>query len=324
MNDRIVEHSRQMIREGSKSFSAAARLFDQRTREDVHMLYAWCRYCDDQVDGQTLGHFSASERRLASDQDAILRQLCAQTRSAVNGDGVTEPEFVGLQRVVQGYQIPERFPLELLEGFAMDVHGHTYDRFEETLRYCYHVAGAVGIMMAYMMGVRCTETLDRAADLGLAFQLTNIARDVSDDARMGRIYLPTEWLETARIPRREILQEQHRPALVEVVKRLLKEADRYYHSAVQGLPQLPFRCSWAVATALGVYRNIGDLLCARGRAAWDERLVVNRRRKVFWGLRGFSQALTAISWGRLQAPAPRDGLWQRPAKRETRYLDALV
>lgn len=324
MNDHIIEHSRQMIREGSKSFSAAARLFDPHTRENAYMLYAWCRYCDDQIDGQQLGHAAGAGHPLRPDANGTLLELCQKTRSAVRGERVSEPEFAGLQRVVQRYQIPERFPFELLEGFAMDVQGHRYYRLDETLSYCYHVAGVVGIMMAYVMGVRCAKTLDRAADLGIAFQLTNIARDVVDDAHMGRIYLPKEWLEMARIPNREILEARHRPVLIEVVERLLAEADRYYYSAIQGLPHLPFRCSWAIATARGVYRNIGELLRARGQVAWDERLVVSRKRKVYWGLRGLSQALMAVSCGRLKAPTPRDGLWQRPISRRTPYLDALV
>jgi phytoene synthase len=298
-----------MIRRGSKSFAAAARLFDGPTRESACMLYAWCRHCDDEIDGQIHGRGMDG---LAAGGRPGLERLYRETRRALAGEAVDEPAFRALQRVVRRHEIPDRYPLELLEGFAMDVDGRAYVELEDTLLYCYHVAGVVGVMMAYVMGVRERETLHRAADLGIALQLTNIARDVMEDARCGRVYLPARWLSEQGISAAQVSEPRRRANVAEVVRRLLGEAERYYASAAQGLPSLRFRAAWAVATARGVYRDIGRIALARGAHAWDERVVVGSGRKVLRGLQAGWDAAMAVSLGRLARRAPRVGLWTKP------------
>jgi phytoene synthase len=308
--DAIVDNSRTMIRKGSKSFSAAARLFDESTRESAYMLYAWCRHCDDVIDGQDLGFGAAAANEQGAEER--LTSLYEDTRRVLAGEPADDPVFQALQRVVERHRIPARYPLELLEGFAMDVRGHRYDSLDDTLLYCYHVAGVVGVMMAYVMGVREKQTLRRASDMGIALQLTNISRDVMEDAGVGRVYLPAEWLAQAGVPANEIASPEHRSAVFSVVGRLLDEADRYYDSAYCGLPDLGFRSAWAIATARGVYRDIGGLVRNRGAAAWDERAVVSRPRKAYWALRGLAQAIAAVSVRRMLASPPREGLWTKP------------
>jgi phytoene synthase len=192
----------------------------------------------------------------------------------------------------------------------MDVEGARYRTLDDTLRYSYHVAGVVGIMMALVMGVppEAKTTLDRACDLGLGFQLTNIARDVLDDAAIGRIYLPEEWLAEANIPPEEIADPRHRAALAGIAIRLLDAAEPYYASAAAGLGDLPRRAAWAVAAARGVYREIGLRLRAQGNRAWEQRAVVPGHRKLWHVGAGGVAALTA---GRAQPPR-RPDLWQRP------------
>lgn len=314
MNDAIVEHSHEMIRSGSKSFAAAAWLFDPATRSRAYMLYAWCRYSDDQIDGQELGQHSGlgNVDRSPADQFERLEYLRSSTRDAYLGLPTDDRVFSAFQRVVREASIPQRFPLELLAGFEMDVQGARYRELSDTLLYCYRVAGVVGIMMAYIMGVREQEALARAADLGIAFQLTNIARDVLDDARNGRCYLPETWLRAAGIPEGAFAQPEHRAALALVVERLLDEADRYYASAKHGLKALPLRSAWAVSTALGVYREIGELVRERGPAAWERRAVVSRPRKAWHGVVGFARALQAVTIDRWMAGRPREcTLWTR-------------
>ena len=202
MTEALLDHAAQTIQVGSKSFAAAAKLFDPPTRRSAIMLYAWCRYCDDVVDGQELGFGQApgssedSHRRLAE-----LRDL---TRRAYAGEPMANPAFAAFQEVVQRHAIPERYALEHLQGFAMDVHERQYESIDDTLEYCYHVAGVVGLMMAVIMGAKDEATLDRACDLGLAFQLTNIARDIVEDASVGRCYLPAQWLEEEGAPRQAL------------------------------------------------------------------------------------------------------------------------
>jgi phytoene synthase len=316
--DAVVSNSREMIRKGSRSFALASRLFDAATRDHAWMLYAWCRHCDDEIDGQELGMMPATPRAKDAairDKVARLAHLRTETLRALAGERVTEPAFVAFQRVAREHAIPERHALELLAGFEMDVMDYRYRDLDEALLYCYRVAGVVGVMMALVMGVRDNRSLQRAADLGIGFQLTNISRDVLDDARNGRCYLPAEWLAKAGIPPDGIADPAYRGALAEVVERLLQEADRYYQSAATGLQSLGFRSGWAVATALGVYRDIGRVVRERGVHAWDTRAVVSTPRKLLHLCGGALRALQAVTWDRWRRAAPRErDLWVAPVK----------
>ena len=201
----------------------------------------------------------------------------------------------------------------MLEGFALDATDAEYNTLDETLLYCYYVAGVVGIMMAYVMGTREETALQRATDLGIAFQLTNIARDVLEDAAIGRVYVPGDWLREAGIPRDEISEPRHAAALAGVVERLLAEADRYYASANEGLRSLGFRSAWAVASARGVYKAIGEIVRDRGEGAWQERVVVRKRRKLMGVANGMLDAAKASLFERHTDPVPRDNqLWSAP------------
>ena len=282
-----------VIRAGSASFALASRLLAPETRNNVWLLYAWCRYCDDVTDGQTLGRPSAAG---GTDINAV-EHLRALTSAAVDGVTPLPEPFAGLSRVVAATGLPRAYVLDHVHGFELDAAGYRCATLNETLTYCYHVAGAVGLMMAWLMGVREEETLLRGRDLGMAFQLTNIARDVDQDALVGRVYLPTDWLEQAgvRIDGAQVLDAETRRRLVPVVMRLLDEADRYYTSAQQGIVKLPARAAWAIATAKHVYRDIGLEVRRRGARAWDERVATSSQRK--W--RRVLQAMGETAWSRL-------------------------
>jgi 15-cis-phytoene synthase len=308
----IVDTSRVIINKGSKSFAAAAKFFDVETRENAYMLYAWCRHCDDVIDNQELG-CNGRAQKPETTQQALIK-LHEKTRAAIDDRPSDESVFEGLRYVLNHNQIPERYPLELLDGFAMDAEGHEYQTFDDTLQYCYYVAGVVGIMMTYIMGARDPQVLQRAADLGIAFQLTNISRDVLDDAEIGRVYLPGDWLAEAGIPADEISEPQHASALAGVVKKLLNEADRYYASAHEGLRALGFRSAWAVATASVVYRTIGELVRERGESAWQDRVIVDDTRKILGIAEGMLDATQATFIDRYKTAAPRDrDLWSAPS-----------
>ena len=308
-SDDLVSLSESIIQQGSKSFAAAARLFDRETRASAYLLYAWCRHCDDVIDGQELGFHRHGEGPHNSVWQ--LERLRRATADALAGQAMEDPIFAAFQRVVARHAIPHRLAFELLDGFAMDVGGRRYDTIEETLSYCYHVAGVVGVMMSLVMDVRDEATLDRASDLGLAFQLTNIVRDVFEDAKVGRIYLPRQWLDEAGIPAAQLTEPRYRSALAAVTARLLALADDYYASSMVGLARLPLRARWAVATARTVYRRIGVEVQRRGPAAWDTRVSTSKSQKILaigsGGLTALAAPLT-----RLAPPTPRDGLWTRP------------
>ena len=316
-NSAVVDTSRLIIEKGSKSFAVAAKLFDLETRENAYMLYAWCRYCDDQIDNQTLGFGSKPQAPEAT--RAVLESLRKQTQAAIDNQETDSEIFEALRYVVHRNEIPGRYPMELLEGFAMDAADTEYNTLDDTLLYCYYVAGVVGIMMAYVMGTRDQTALQRAVDLGIAFQLTNIARDVREDAEVGRIYLPGDWLLAAGIPRDEIMDPKYATALAGVVERLLCEADRYYASANEGLRALGFRSAWAVAAARGVYREIGQMVRNRGEKAWQERVVVRNRRKLIGLINGMIDAARSSLVDRYTPAMPRESdLWttsQLPSQR---------
>lgn len=302
-----VAEATQTIRRGSKSFAAAARLFDPQTRAGAVLLYAWCRHCDDVVDGQALGFAGAAP----ADGRERLVLLEAQTRAALAGEPCSSAAFAGLQAVASCYGIPERYPLQHLEGFRMDVEERRYRTLSDTLDYAYHVAGVVGVMMGHVMGVRDEAVLDRACDLGIAFQLTNIARDIVEDAATGRIYLPAEWLAEAGLRPQDIAAPENRAGLAGLAQRLVAAAEPYYASAAAGIPALPFRSAWAIETARGVYRQIGLNVVRRGAGAWDRRVSTTRAAKLGKVAGGLASAVAR----RIVQPSgtARVGLYARPS-----------
>jgi phytoene synthase len=274
------------------------------------MLYAWCRHCDDCIDGQELGFGQQSPA--PAQQRAILEALTRDTEAAMAGQQTEDRVFAAFQRVFVESDMPRRYPLDLLQGFAMDVQDHVYQSFDDTLVYCYHVAGVVGAMMAKIMGVNDPETINRAVDLGIAFQLTNISRDVMEDAADGRVYLPADWLREAQAPTDPQQFPGHEQQIFVVVQRMLQEADRYYDSAVYGIAQLPFRSAWAIAAARAVYGAIGRVVISRGAGAWQRRAGLSAPQKVG---RLFSSLFTAVNaklFGRLRQAPSREGLWTLP------------
>src|SRR5574341_1035324 len=187
-----LQECRDIMTKGSKSFSLAAKLFDPTTRDAAVFLYGWCRYCDDQVD-------EVGKSADRADLEVRLKRLKEKTASAFTFEPQTEAVFIALQHIVHRYGIPSHYALELIEGMAMDVRGVRYANLRELLLYCYRVAGTVGLMMSHVMGLRDESALRNAAALGIAMQLTNIARDIVEDAAVGRIYLPLTWLDEAKI-----------------------------------------------------------------------------------------------------------------------------
>ena len=306
--DALTAATHETIKAGSKSFALASALFGRRERRAAWRLYAWCRYCDDVVDGQVLGHGMCVQTAGAPERLAELRRL---TVLALETEQPCPTEFQALREVARRHAIPAAQPLALLDGFAMDVQARRYETLEDVLAYAFHVAGVVGVMMAEVMGVRARPTLQRACDLGLAFQLTNIARDVIEDARNGRLYLPADWLvEAGLTPTAEAVADpSNRAAVATVTQRLLDQADIYYRSARDGLSYLPVRSAWAIASARGVYRGIGREVRRRGAAAWDRRAGVSSLGKLWLLARG-----AALAWAaRLPLPRmAREGLWTPP------------
>ncbi|MFC3714032.1 phytoene/squalene synthase family protein [Sphingoaurantiacus capsulatus] len=305
----LVHKSRAAIAKGSKSFALASSLFDRETRERAWLLYAWCRHCDDVIDAQIGGHGHVEP---TDDIDTRLANIEGLTRRAIAGEETGDWPFDALGQVTKATRMPARYPLELIAGFAMDARDRTYRSFEDTLDYCYHVAGVVGVMMAIVMGVDPDDrpTLDRASDLGIAFQLNNIVRDIHDDARIGRCYLPDDWLTAADIPPGEFDKPMFARELADVVARMVGEAERYALSARYGTPALSFRSAWAVLSAADIYAGIGREVRHLGPDAWRTRVSTPKAAKLAAVAKALPQAMARH--GLYADPTARDGLWTMP------------
>lgn len=306
--DDVTQFGHASIKKGSKSFALASRVLPPELRDDASMLYAWCRYCDDVIDGQEMGHGQIADYKIG--QGERLEQLRADTKNALGGVPTDNPVFAGLARVFKTHEIDHKHAFDLLKGFEMDAQDRVYETLDDILDYSYHVAGVVGVMMANIMGVQDAATLDRASDLGLAFQLTNIARDVIDDAQADRVFVPRELLvkHGAPIDAASLAKKENWPAAHAAAREQLDVAEQYYQSAKVGIKELPFRCAWAISAALSVYREIGQRLQEGGHEAWERRVSASKGRKIALALGAVGPALGRKS----VVLTPRDGFYERP------------
>lgn len=278
------------LRAGSKSFHLASRFLPARVRGPTLALYAFCRHADDTVDDAS----SDRDARVAVD---ALRKRIDRVYSDRGTDALVERAF---SRVVQRFEIPRAIPDALVEGMEWDSRGRTYETASDVRAYGVRVAGTVGLMMTLVMGKREPDVLARACELGVAMQLTNIARDVGEDARRGRVYLPNEWLAEAGVDRDELLAA---PAATEpvraVVARLLAEADVLYARADAGIAHLPADCRTSIRAARLVYAAIGERIRRAGFDSVSRRAVVPLHRKLWLVLRALG--------ARGARPAPLEG-----------------
>nr|WP_234421325.1 phytoene/squalene synthase family protein [Erythrobacter sp. EC-HK427] len=267
----LVEKAKASIAKGSKSFAVASMLLDRTTRERTHLLYAWCRRCDDIADGQDHGGELSLDKASALDRVEAIRIL---THRALDGQPTADVAFDALGQVASEVGLTRQMADDVIDGFQLDAEGWRPRSEADLMRYCYHVAGAVGVMMAQVMGVPADaeDTLDRACDLGLAFQLNNIVRDIWEDDAAGRCYIPEEWLVEADIPPGQHMKVTNRDALVAIVQRMVDMARLHDAHARIGAGHLAFRQRWAILAAANIYGEIGREVVAQGPAAWDHRV----------------------------------------------------
>jgi len=279
---------RALLCSGSRSFHAASLLLPRRLRDPATALYAFCRVADDAID-------------LGDDKCAALVGLRARLDAAYAGAPADSAVDRAFACMVAAYAIPRALPEALIEGLAWDSQGRRYEDFPALLDYAARVAGAVGVMMALLMGVRDGDSLARAADLGVAMQLTNIARDVGEDAQAGRLFLPLDWLADAGIEAEAFLAvPAFTPALAGVVQRLLGEAEILYARAAGGIARLPRGCRTGIAAARRIYAAIGADVAAAGYDSVTRRARVNGRRKLALALLALGDA---FSNAQIHAPA---------------------
>jgi phytoene synthase len=281
--------ARQTIAAHSKSFALASKLLGARLRDATAVVYTWCRRADDAVD--ELSAFSAREELLRLQRE--LRSVYAGT--------ARDPVLAAFSDVVKARGIPMTYPGALLAGMEMDVSSARYQTVDDVIVYAYRVAGVVGLMMAHVFGVRDDQALVHAAHLGIAMQLTNICRDVSEDWNRGRLYVPADLL--ARHGATDLagdlgkpLPDSARVPLAASVAELLQLADRYYASGAAGEHALPWRAALAVRAARGVYSAIGNELAARDHDVTAGRAVVPRNTKLARVAAATARTLVEAPW----------------------------
>ena len=258
---------REILRTGSHSFYAASHLLPRDVREPACALYAFCREADDAID-------------LADRPDDAVADLNDRLDRIYAGRPRPRPADRGMTIVVESYDIPKAVPAALLEGFVWDTAGRRYANQSELYDYAARVAGTVGVMMALVMEVRAPDALARACDLGVAMQLTNIARDVGEDAANGRVYLPLDDLAAAGVDVDEWLAKPaFTPAIGHVVKALLDRAEALYARAHPGIAQLPLRCRPGIFAARRIYAEIGRVIAANGFDSVNQRAYVPQSTK---------------------------------------------
>ena len=278
-----------LMQDGSKTFFAASRLLPQRIRAHAIALYAFCRVADDLVDHATPGQ-------------APLDELRQRLDAIYMGRPAPHVEDQALAIVVRQTALPRHLLEMLIEGFAWDAGGRRYANMLELHDYGARVAGSVGAMMCWIMGCRDHETLMRACELGVAMQLTNICRDVGEDARMGRLYLPEDLFTHAGLDVQAWLQHPTcTPELRHVVEQVLDEADRLYDQAMHGIASLPPDCRAAICAASLIYAEIGHQLRRTGLDSVSHRTVVSTPRKLVL----LFMAWTQSGWIRVAQEKPR-------------------
>jgi phytoene synthase len=283
---------RAFLRDGSRTFHAASYLLPRKVREPACALYAFCRVADDAVDAD--GRADDAVARLQERLDRIYA-----------GRPLAMAPDRAFADVVARFAIPHALPAALLEGFTWDMQRRRYDDLAALQAYAARVAGTVGAMMAMLMEVDAPDAVARACDLGVAMQMSNIARDVGEDARCGRLYLPLAWLREAGIdPDAWLARPEPTAAMAAVTRRLLAAADELYARAEGGIAQLPFACRPGIHAARVLYAEIGRAVERGGRVALARRTVVPDSRK----LRLLAAALVAAA-----ALRPRDAAAPLPA-----------
>jgi phytoene synthase len=248
---------------------------------------------------------------VVEDAPRRIAAMATLTDAALAGEVIGLPAFDALRIVAAETRLPARYAHDLIQGFRLDAEEWRPRTEHDLLTYCYHVAGVVGCMMAVIMGVSPDDeaVLDRACDLGLAFQLANIARDLDEDAAAGRCYLPTDWLAEMGIAPDAVMAD--RATLAVLARRLTDRAAQFEASARMGTRALSFRSAWAVLSAAEIYGAIGRKVAARGPQAWDARVTTSGAEK----LRFMARAWLDARGRRALVEMPRDaGLWRRPGR----------
>jgi phytoene synthase len=283
-----------ITRSSNTSFYYSFSLLPRQKREAIHTVYAFCRYTDDIVDEEGPQH----------NKGVLLRKWRMELGRAMRGVS-TFPLLNQLSATAHRFNIPVEHFYELIHGMEIDLIKTRYRTFEELKEYCYLVASSVGLMCRQIFGYRNESTRDYAINLGIALQLTNILRDVGDDARRGRIYLPLEDLQRYGVTEEDILDCRYTPAFVELMRYECARASRYFDIARDALKDEDKRFFFAARIMWSIYAHTLNRITDSGYNVFERRISIPKLLKLLIAFRYWLSQKLKYSW------LKRGPLWKR-------------
>ena len=252
------------------SFYYSFMFLPAERRQAITALYAFCREVDDVVD-------ECHDLSLAQTKLEWWRQEIGR----VYNGRPTHPVGLALKDVIKGFRLPQEQLLEIIDGMAMDLSQTRYLDFKGLQLYCYRVASVVGLLAAEIFGYQDRQTLKYAHDLGLAFQLTNIIRDVGEDARRGRIYLPIEDLQRFNVPAKDLLEARYSEQFRALMAFQAERAEKFYDQAFAQLPAVDRKAQRPGLVMAAIYRTLLREIARDGFLVLDRRTSLTPLRKVW-------------------------------------------
>ncbi len=281
----------------AKSFRLAANFLPAENIDDIAVLYHFCRLVDDAVDE-------------APSKDIATRNI-KTLKAQVTGESTPTTEHQAFIKVQRRHQLPQHAIFALMEGCESDLDTVLVKDRHELAKYCYNVAGAVGELMCPLLGVSNPEATPYAIDLGLGMQITNICRDVLEDAERGRVYIPQTWLAQQNLTHQSILSQRvSTQQIAPVIEQMLETAEACYRRAYIGCRYIPFRSRLGILIARRVYRAIGLKLKHKHQAnPFHGRTMLSKWEKIWQVGLGFLDALNPVTLGWWKPQIPESSLY---------------
>jgi len=264
------EYCQQKTAASGSSFYYSFLFLPSGKRRAITALYAFCREVDDVVDECRDPHLARAKLDWWREEVAALFE--GEPR---------HPVALALQEVVRRYDLPRQYFDDIIDGMAMDLAHAGYGDFKALQRYCYRVAGVVGLMAAEVFGYQDRRTLNYAGDLGIACQLTNIIRDVGEDARRGRVYLPVDEQERFGVRNADILAGRDNEALRRLIEFQVERAEQFYQQALAALPAADRKAQRAGLVMAAIYRTLLQEIRRDGCRVLDRRVALTPVRKLW-------------------------------------------
>lgn len=279
--EKAYQYCEKVTRKHAKSFYFAAKFLPKEKQPPIYAVYALCRHVDDEID----------EAELRSEQESaqIVEKWKTNLEAVYFGKEVSQSPLstpdsrlvlLAWQDLLQTYKIPQNLPLELMKGVVQDTYIKRYQNFDELYVYCYRVASTVGLMACEIFGYEGKDTLIYAEKLGIGMQLTNILRDIGEDADKGRIYLPQEDLDKFGITEKQILAKEIDENFIELMKFEIARARKYYTESEKGIPMLNKDVRFTVLLALRIYSRILDEIERQNYDVFKQRAFTTKTQKL--------------------------------------------